>query len=146
MNKMIILLIVSFFISGCASLIEYTPNSIDNFEQAKKDIEFALYNQVKHRIPTAVNVTDDYLLISGMVYKRHLMNPDFVQTTSHEQGLRLYYKHLNSFELYQKRDYFPVFVYDKDSYIAYRGYFKSEATAKLFIDSLYTLKCLKEGK
>jgi hypothetical protein len=131
-----------FLQCGCSTPpIEYKPIITNDVSQSKKDIEFTLYSQLKNKTPNSVRITEDFIGIGGIGFKRshHIMNANFTSTVGYANETRIYFRSLGKSNLYHRRSYYPVFVYDSSGYIIYQAFFKTKDNAKLFINSLYTL-------
>jgi hypothetical protein len=131
---------IVIILSGCvAKLIPYKPTPLNNVLKAKKDMEYVLFTQLSNKAPIGLRITNDYIAIGRIDYTSHFAGRGLSQTTSHDKETRIYLKDILECKLYKKRSYFPVFVYNKDNYIVYQGFFPSKEKAQLFINSLYTL-------
>lgn len=123
LKAFVLLVIVLMFQTSCSTYIPYTPRAFENIPQAKSDIEYVLYTQLKNKTPINMVITDEYIGLGRIDYTIHGMGKGLVQTTSHDRATRIYFRDFLKCDLYQRRYYFPVFVYDKDHYLIYQGFF-----------------------
>lgn len=145
--KKIFLFTVVFFLIGCSTHINYTPNKM-NIEEAIDIADELIMTQHELWRPEGFGVNEKYISlgfgsVTNSITNRGLLGLNSKSITK-GAGERIYYKHIDRIEmikwLRKFQRWYVISLYSNEGRLnKHLFYSRNKKDAELFFDSLYTI-------
>ena len=129
---------LAILMTGCITLVEYTPKAGIKTEQALPRLERLLWEQWGAYAPNSVEVTNSFFrVVDDRLQYAIYGNMD---ASTVRQTFTVYFDNIGSIELYDEGNIFQVMLRDKVGGILFRYYQKDGDKARELIDIIESVR------
>lgn len=117
--------------TGCggSSIMPYDPQPYDRDRNPKETIKRIIESQPGKNAPAGVEVTDEYIKVLSYPMGRRsrvgvVTGSVAISRSDNNPGATanmIYYQYIGNVDLYSRRDYYVVMIYDRGGGLQYRG-------------------------